>query len=293
VKSSQVLRGFSGTQDMADQSRPRRRGPSIRRWLESWIWIYDLFGFIILSSILKYFTDWFEFFREWQDLVSPSRWAAYFSRNGLSPLLGVEIIAIFYLGKAFAKKNVDMLVSLFSGDRIPQDFQTDTREYTRLLVLNFAIFVFLESSIKLPWLASLGFAALSTFYLVWNRIQRDVVPNALNDPIYATRQDDPHARFIDQRRQAVSAYLFNRRHTLRESIVLVAGILGLGLSIAQRFCGFAYGDTLAYIVLITGVVLNEIIVGGWRRSLGRQLDIIDGDQMDDDMRRAEERRTPP
>jgi hypothetical protein len=278
---------------MAQQRRPRRRGPSIRRWLEGWIWIYDLFGFIILSSILKYATHWFEFFREWQDLISPSHWAAYFSRNGLSPILGVEIIAIFYLGKAFAKKNVDMLVSLFSSDRVPQVFQTDTREYTRLLVLNFAIFVFLEAAIKLPWLASLGFAALSTFYLVWNHIQRDVVPNALNDRVYQTRADDPHARFIERRRQAANAYLFDRHHTFRESIVLIAGIAGLALSIAQHFYDFAYGDTLGYVVLILGVLLNELIVGRWRRALGRELDTIDMDQMDDDIRRAEERKTPP
>src|SRR4051812_33612488 len=99
---------------MSDQRRPPRRGPTIRRWLEGWIWIYDLFGFIILSSILKFNTDWSEFFRQWQDLASPSVWIDYFHRNGLAPFLGAEIIAIFYLGKAFAKKNIDMLVSLFS-----------------------------------------------------------------------------------------------------------------------------------------------------------------------------------
>jgi len=54
-------------------------------------------------------------------------WIEYFRENGLAPVLGAEIIAIFYLGKAFAKRNVDMLVSLFSSDRVPLGIEMDRR----------------------------------------------------------------------------------------------------------------------------------------------------------------------
>jgi hypothetical protein len=219
-------------------------------------------------------------------------WGSYFRANGLVPIFGVQIIAIFYLGKAFAKKNVDMLAHLFSSDRVPQDSRMlmNNSQFTAMLVGNFLNFVVLVTLINVPWLVSLVLFILYAYYLRYNWLQRRVISQVTGDPAHAIREDDPHRYFIERRRKATIKYLFEKPHTAREMIVVMASLAGLALSVAQRVADFRYGDIASYGVLIGGILLNEFLIGNWRRAVEREFDAIDNDQMDDDIRRANERR---
>lgn len=266
---------------------------SIKTWLERWVWIYDIFGFIILSNIFKYNTGWSEFFRTWTDLVSTGPWLGYFSINGVTlPILGIEIIALFYLGKAFAKSNIDMLASLFSSDRVPQDIQSlkDRKEFTLMLIVNFAQYVILESVIKTPWLVCVIFLSLSCFYLRFNFLQRKTVRAVIDDPVYNMKEDDPHKQFIERRRLAALNYLFERRHTSREMILFLASSAGLALALLAMFYGLRWGNSVTYALLVVGILLNEITIASWRRAVNKEFDTINAAQIRDDIRRAEARR---
>ena len=67
-------------------------------------------------------------------------------------MVGVAIIAIFYIGKSHAKASVENLVDLFSGDRVPQDIYAlkDRRRITAMLIVNFLQFVALDVLSQLP-----------------------------------------------------------------------------------------------------------------------------------------------
>ncbi len=149
---------------MAGQRDVVTSAPSIKAWLDRWSWIYDIFGFIILSNILKYNTRWFEVFRTWRDLITASSWEEYRQIAGMAPLIGAAIIGIFYIGKSHAKASVENLVDLFSNDRVPQDIYAlkDRRAITLMLVVNFLQFVALMCSINYPIVLCL-LSCLSTY----------------------------------------------------------------------------------------------------------------------------------
>jgi hypothetical protein len=268
------------------------RAPSIKAWLDRWSWLYDIFGFIILSNILKYNTDWFVVFRRWEDLISWRSWVKYAETAGIAPLIGVAIIAIFYIGKSHAKASVENVADLFSSDRIPQDIYAlkDRRRITAMLILNFLQFVALMGSINYPVVLCVLFLSLFSFYFVSNVMQRNnVVDGLLRDSVFDPWEQDPHLKFILARRAAAKRYL-GRPHLWREMIMITASATGLATSVLDWRGMLPDGDTVAYVLLLLGVVLNEGIVGVWRRQHTRELEQISAEQVSDDIRRANERR---
>src|SRR5262245_53088480 len=184
--------------------------PSIKAWLDRWSWFYDIFGFVILSNILKYNTDWFVVFRRWDDLISWSSWVRYGETAGLAPLVGVAIIAIFYIGKSHAKASVENVADLFSSDRIPQDVYAlkDRRRITFMLIVNFLQFVALMCALNYPIVLCLLFLSLFVFYFVSNLMQnKNVVDGFLKDRVFDPWEKDPHLQFIKARRAAAERYL--------------------------------------------------------------------------------------
>jgi hypothetical protein len=267
--------------------------PSIRSWLERWIWVYDLFGFIILSNIFKYHLVTGTYFPEWASILSLKSWQSFFVDKGAAPIVGVGIIAIFYLGKSFAKSSIDMLASLFSCDRLPQDIGilSDFAKFTVMLIGNFVIFVFLEAVLIYPFLVCAGFLVLYSFYLFKNSSDRKILKDVLSDPVFYPDPNDPHRTFIERRREVAQQYLFDKPHTAREFIVVIAALLGLASILAQHLDRFPYGNEIAYVALSLGIILNEFIVSRWRGVIGRTFDMINNEQVADDVKRANERRS--
>jgi hypothetical protein len=265
---------------------------SIKAWLDRWSWFYDIFGFVILSNILKYNTDWFAVFRTWEDLVSLGSWEKYAQVAGPAPLIGVAIIAIFYVGKSHAKASVENLVDLFSSGRVPQDIYAlkDRRTITVMLVVNFLQFVALMCFMNYPIVLCLLFLSLYIFYFKSNLMQHDnVIDGVLSDPVFEPWEKDPHLPFINARRVAAKRYL-GRPHLWREMIMIVASGAGLATSILHWRDALPDGGAIAYALLLAGIVLNEGILGIWRRAHTRELDGISALQVRDDIRRASERR---
>ena len=102
-------------------------------------------------------------------------------------------------------------------------------------------------------------------------------------------EKDPHLQFIKARRAAAEQYL-GRPHLWREMIMVVASAAGLATSVLEFRGALPNGGAIAYVLLIVGVLLNEGIVGYWRRQHTRELDRISAAQVADDNRRAGERR---
>jgi hypothetical protein len=73
-------------------------------------------------------------------------------------------------------------------------------------------------------------------------------------------------------------------------IMITASAIGLATSVLDWRGMLPDGDTVAYVLLLLGVVLNEGIVGVWRRQHTRELEQISAEQVSDDIRRANERR---
>jgi len=265
---------------------------SIKAWLDRWSWFYDIFGFVILSNILKYNTEWFAIFRRWEDLISWSDWVKYAETAGMAPLVGVAIIAIFYIGKSHARESVQNVADLFSCDRIPQDIYAlnDRRRITAMLIINFLQFVALMCTINYPIILCVLFLSLYVLYFVSDLMQHNnVVDGFLRDPVFDPWEEDPHLQFINARRAAAKKYL-GRPHLWREMILLVASATGIATSVLDWRGVLPNGGTIAYILLVLGVLLNEGIVGVWRRQHTRELEKISAAQLADDIRRANERR---
>jgi Ca2+/Na+ antiporter len=267
-------------------------GLTIRSFLERWVWIYDIFGFIILSNIFKYQTRWTYYFPEWDNFLSFGHWKDFFGENGFLPFVGAGIIAIFYLGKSFAKSNIEILVGLFSSDRIPQEISVtrDRKKFVLMLIFNFVTFVLLELVLNIPLVVCLGFLALYVFYLYLNATQRKVIRQVTTDPVFAPSPHDPHRPFIERRRAAAFEYLFKKSHTAREFIVIIASIIGIMMIFAQYVWGLTFGSNAAYALLSGAILLNELLVAQWRGAVGRKFDDINDDQIADDIRRTSQRR---
>jgi hypothetical protein len=178
--------------------------PSIKAWLDRWSWFYDIFGFVILSNILKYNTEWFTVFRRWEDLLSLDSWEKYAEVAGMAPVVGTAIIAIFYIGKSHAKASVENVVDLFSSGFAPQNIYglKDRGRITAMLLLNFLNFVALMSFINQPIILSLLFLSLYIFYCISNLMQNDNIKRWLRDPVFDPWEKDPHLQFIKARRVA-------------------------------------------------------------------------------------------
>jgi len=248
--------------------------------------IADAFGLLILKQIFEYAIGITNYFKSNKDYYTISAWQAFLEENLFPILAAVAVISVYWLGKGFAKKNISQLPGLFSADRIPRSVNNDKiipspAAIPGMIVVNFSIFAALVYCCYSPILFAVGIIGLHLFYLYFNRLQRRGIDAALSDARYFPAENR-HKKFTERRRALAIQYLFKRPHTPRECMVILAALVSLALIIWGPSYGIN-GWHWAYILTISAMVLNELIVRQWRKVLDFGLEQANKEQALEDM----------
>lgn len=195
----------------------------------------------------------------------------FFEDNGWAPVLAVVAIISHVAGRVFARKNIGQLRSMFADENTPTGFQLVGRGQLFLMIhFQLAMALSMIYWANIVWIPCVCWIVLHSMYLYSNYRQRTETPRLFGTPKYKPRETHPHRTFILTRRAAGERYLA-RPHDVREYFVICCAIVAIGFEIGEKKYGFAHGDTKAYVAIISGVLLNEVIVGLWRRELERAL----------------------
>ena len=249
--------------------------------------IADAFGLLILKQIFEYTTGASRFFCTDKGYLSVTAWNDFLYQNGFPALAAVSAITVYWLGKGFAKQNLEQLPKLFSANRIPlrvNNYQLIPSPIAIpfMIYFNFLIFSLLVFLCFNPIYFCSWIIVQYIFYLYFNYLQRRGMESALNDPQYYPIRNR-HQKFIEKRRLLVKEYLFGHRHTLRESLVVGAAVVGIVL---VEWGGSHYINAYraAYIVVIAAMFINEWIIRRWRLSFNSRFDDVNAEQDREDIR---------
>jgi hypothetical protein len=255
--------------------------------------IADAFGLVILKQIFEYTTDAPKYFCSKQGYLSISAWNSFLASNFFPALAAIAAILVYWVGKGFAKQNLTQLEGLFSADRIPRSVENSSlipspRAIPLMILFNFSIYAVLVYLCSSPTFFALGVVALYSFFLYFNYLQRQGMKVALSDPRYFPAENR-HKKYTEQRRALAAQYLFKRWHTLRECMVIVAALCSLALIVWGPSYGID-GSKAAYVITISALLLNELIIRQWRRVLNSGFERANQEQAREDMKALGENR---
>jgi hypothetical protein len=245
--------------------------------------------FGLFSYLFGYVTGWKNYVPDPDHRLYLSAWwegiTSFFSANGAVPVLGAAAVLVYMLGRYFARYSVEILPSLFTDSRTPTAIRIDTplgvilKTYGQLLLL-----VGMVLSCNYLWFFCPLLMVLHGYYWWFDTAQRDHMGRFFHDERYAPEETHPHRQFIPQRRQQVQGYL-SRHHRIREGVVICFAAAALALYFAAP-PSLGNPTFVAYMLIISGMCLNEAIVWTWRWHLQSNVREIGAKQLQDDIGRG-------
>lgn len=243
----------------------------VSRWVDA----IALIG--LIGTAFNYSTSWRHYLPGPGEMLSPDAWsnavALFYAQNAMLPVaLALTALLVYAAGRAFARKNIYQLRTLFTDDRTPTGIRLTTwwevgsnvAFYTTMFLAIIAL------SRYLVFVAPI-WCAFHLWALRFNEQQRREISGYLQCIKYDPPDTHPHREFILARRIPALRYLLDRPHDAREWVVAGAAILAFCCDLAGRFLGVAHATSVGYVVLISAALGNEVVVGIWRWSLNHEL----------------------
>lgn len=106
-----------------------------------------------------------------------------------------------------------------------------------------------------------------------------------NNPRYQPREDDPHKQAILQRRLVAAKYRIERPQLERIGIMMAVIMLAFLLKAAPDIFPIPLPSWLAYPLVISAILANEVVMWKWRRQRDRDLEDINAQQKEIDRQR--------
>jgi hypothetical protein len=227
------------------------------------------------------------YFGTFDKLTTLSNWSKFASEKGISAVLAAVVIFIWYNFARNCRAEVEVMARMFSPSRTPQrwDRVHGQRQLFVLVSVWIAIVFTLVWSVDHPRIFSTAimvYAINNIVGIVWYR--KDTKHYLLNNSFVPDRSD-AHRKFILERRHIQSAYL-SKPHHWKEVVLFLCGSAAF-LMTWPNVLPFKLWDSTPLLILISGLVLNELIVTGWRRERDRALMAVESEQI-----RADKARLP-
>jgi hypothetical protein len=259
---------------------------TVSRWVDA----IALVG--LIGTAFNYSTAWRHYIPGPGKIMSLEDWSQSITlfavENELwATALSLAGLAVYVMGRGFARKNVYQLRTLFADENTPTGIRLTS--WTQILVLVFGflvLWVVIIASTRFLFFVAFLWFCFHGQALWFNGRQRQELPNYFRQPIYEPAGEHPHRQFILARRKIVTQYLLDRPHDFREKCVMAAAAVAFFLDILDRFWGVPSGSRIGYAILIAAVLLNEVVVGAWRWRLSRGLEFQNAAQFRADQARG-------
>jgi hypothetical protein len=243
----------------------------------------------LFSYLFGYVTGWKSYIPgAGHRLDFPAWWEGatnFFNENGAAPILGAMAVAVYVLGRNFARYSVEILPLVFTDSRTPTAKHIDTPlGVMRKIYGQLALLIFMVATCNYLLLFSPALIALHAYYFWFDTAQRRHMGYFFHEPKYSPEDSHPHKGFIEQRRDQVLAYL-SLSHRAREFNVICFAAAAFALYV-EAPPQVPNPMLVAYIVVIAGMLLNEIIIWVWRNRLKTGLDRITAEQIEADVVRG-------
>ena len=225
----------------------------------------------VMGAVFGFTTNWREFIPSSEARWSPEAWGIslhyFFAENGWAPILSAAAIIVYVAGRVFARKNVGQLRSLFADANTPTGNQIMSwPKFVVMVYGQLVLIFFMVLCSTLIIVPCLGWMALHALYIHSNNQQALWLPTMLASERHKPTETHPHYEFFMQRRAEALRYV-QRRHNAREWMVITGALSAIVLDASEAWGGFAHGNSGAYIILLSFVLANEMIVGLWRAQL--------------------------
>jgi len=202
-----------------------------------------------------------------------SRWQQ--GRHSLALILLLVVGIVYYLSRLSVKQELAIGKSLFLSDRIPTELQLNDRLKITFQVISFlALYLILGFIVDYIVLASACMFIIACIDFNTRKQIAEKARQYFADADYAPSPDERGYAVINERRAVFTSFLFNLPHLRKE------GWRAAGCAVALSVAVYAYLreleriSSLAYIVLIGTLVLNEVITWWWRIDRDRRLKLI-------------------
>jgi hypothetical protein len=207
--------------------------------------------------------------------------ASFLQNNYLPFALAVFTLVWFALYRNAVRSEMEILFRLFSQINPPQNWQdlVGIKQVPILAIAIPATFLALAASVKLVPLYCIILIGLNFMDIRGNSILRQLITTMFLDSRLAPPKDDPASEFITRRRAVAEEYWVACPQVERIGLMMIAN--GIALVIASgasdKIIGVELWPGLAHIIIIAAVVINEVVIFGWRDARDCKLAAIKSD----------------
>jgi hypothetical protein len=211
----------------------------------------------------------------------------FFHDKGMQAALAGVVIWVYLNFRRNTRAEIEVMAAMFSPSQTPQrwDRVQGWRGLIGLTAMWIAITLVLVWSIDRPQVFSATVMMYSLCNVIGMVLYRKNITQHLFDPRFVPPEKDEHRKFILRRRQIQSVYMSKPHHW--KEFMLFSGAAIAFITARPSSLPLELWTGTPFAILITVMLLNERIVGSWRRQREQGLIAVQADQIRSDIDRFE------
>lgn len=209
--------------------------------------------------------------------LTNGHWISFISNEGLPLFLVGLFWLIYFFSRHSARRELAIVRTLFPLGRVPDDLG----DLKNRLVMGLSVLAFLGLYAALAaYVDNIKAVSFVMFAIACNDFRTRYLINKhmnryFSDNKYAPLTSDKDYEVIKERRAVARDYLFKLPNLWKEAGRVAGCGIAFGVAIVGYLKSTDWPITLAYVLLIGTLILNEIITVRWRLDRDNRLEAID------------------